>query len=253
MNPLQYRAVREKVAELDCILVRPENSAGEPVPPRGLAVFCHGFGAGGDDLVGLASELLQIAAPTSGLALLFPSAPISLEEQGMPGARAWWLLSLQRLLSAMEEGRYEQIREEVPEGIEASRDMLSATIATLLDRYAIDESRLLLGGFSQGAMLAVETACYGLKRPPAQLCLYSGALICEKQWKARASQLARTLILQSHGKLDTILPFQTGLWLREMLEAAGSTVDFIEFNGPHTIPQSAIEKTAHMLAQLIND
>ena len=243
---MRYQAARERIGTLDCVVIRPEAA----VRSAALGVFCHGFGAGGDDLVGLAGEILQVAMPQQPVTLVCPAALLSLEDQGLPGSRAWWLLSIQRLLSALEEGRYDQVREEVPEGIEEARAQLGATISLALDRCELDESKLLLGGFSQGAMLAVETACLGLPQPPQQLCLYSGALICEGRWKPVASRLKHTQIFQSHGRMDPILPLQTGQWLRDMLRAQGCQVDFVEFNGPHTIPATAITHTAKLLAEL---
>ncbi len=251
MNRLNYRAQRERIGSLDCVVVAPENSDGRAtIPIASVGVFCHGFGAGGDDLVGLAGELLQMMTGDAGTMLVFPAAPLTLEEQGMPDGRAWWMLSIQRLISDMDDGRYEQIREEVPPGIETARQRLTEVIQVVLERSGLNESKLLLGGFSQGAMLAVETALRGLPKPPAKLCLYSGALICELLWKPLAERLKQTEILQSHGRYDPILPLQTGMWLRDMLQAAGGTVEFIEFNGPHTIPPQAIEDTAKMLSRL---
>ncbi len=245
---MTYRASREKLGSLDCVVVQPDGQR----PVSAVGVFCHGFGAGGDDLVGMASDLLQDAALDSPVMLVFPAAPLSLEDQGMPDGRAWWLLSIQRLLSAMEDGRFDQVRQEIPDGIDDARKQLTEVIDSVLRRCELDESNLLLAGFSQGAMLSVETACRGLEKPPAALCLYSGALICEKQWSAAASKLAGAKVLQSHGRMDPILPLQTGSWLRELLSDAGCDVDFIEFNGPHTIPYEAIERTAQLLSELAN-
>lgn len=249
MNQLNYRAERTRIGALDCIVVAPAvaNDAAPP-PITTLGVFCHGFGAGGEDLVGLASELLSGSTSAGAVQLVFPAAPLSLDDQGMPGGRAWWLLSIQRLISAMEAGHYEQIRQEVPPGIDEARDQLTEVIEISLERAGLTSQQLLLGGFSQGAMLAVETSLRGLQQPPAKLCLYSGALICEQYWKPAASKLAQTQILQSHGRFDPILPLQAGRWLRDMLQSAECTVDFIEFSGPHTIPQEAIERTAAMFS-----
>ncbi|MEZ6133829.1 MAG: lysophospholipase [Pirellulaceae bacterium] len=246
MNPLRYQATRERLGSLDCVIISPETV--EPI--AGLAVFCHGFGAGGDDLVGLAGELLQVAAPQKPLVMVFPAAPLSLADQGMPGARAWWLLSIQRLMNALEEGRYEQVREEVPDGIEEARTALVESIEAAMQRYDVDESRLLLGGFSQGAMLSVETACLGLKQPPRQLCLFSGALICERRWRPVMPRLRDTKIFQSHGSTDMVLPLQTGLWLRDALTESECRVEFCQFAGPHTIPLEALEHSGKMLAEL---
>ncbi len=214
---------------------------------RKVAVLCHGFGAPGEDLVGLAQELLQATQAEEQVQLIFPAAPLSLDDQGMPGGRAWWLLSISRLIAAMEEGRFEQVRAEVPEGIDSARELLTETIQTALERVKLTENQLMLGGFSQGAMLAVDVACRGLAKPPAALTLYSGALICEKFWTQSVSNLAGCKIFQSHGKQDPILPFTMGMWLRDLLIKAGCDVDFLEFNGPHTIPWEALQRSAQLL------
>ena len=247
MNRIQYQAARRRIGALDCVVIGPT----EPdVPVAGLGVFCHGFGAGGDDLVGLAGGLLQRVDANAPLRLVFPTAPLELSDQGLPGGRAWWLLSIQRLLSAMEERRYDVIRAEVPDGIDSARAQLTETVELALGECQLDSSRLLLGGFSQGAMLSVDVALRGLAEPPGKLCLYSGALICEPEWRPRLDRLAACEILQSHGRLDPILPLLAGRWLHDMLVEGGSSVEFIEFDGPHTIPFEAIERTAAMLAEL---
>ncbi len=244
LSELVYRAKRELLGNLNCVVVQPEGS--EPI--KKVGVFCHGFGAPGDDLVGIAQELLSESDSETPMQLIFPAAPLSLDEQGMPGARAWWLLSIARLMAAMESGQFEQIREEIPEGIDEARASLTETIEIALERAKLTERNLLLCGFSQGAMLSMDVACRGLKEPPAALCLYSGALICERHWKETAARLTNCKILQSHGRQDIILPFTVGVWLRDLLLEAGCEVDFVGFNGPHTIPMEAIQRTADLLA-----
>ncbi len=246
MSELVYRARRERIGKLDCVVVQPDGA----VAIEKLGVFCHGFGASGDDLVGIAQELLNESAAEVPLQLIFPAAPLSLDSQGMPGARAWWLLSISRLIAAMDSGQFDEIRAEVPDGIDEARTSLTETIEISLERAKLTERNLLLGGFSQGAMLTMDTACRGLKQPPAALCLYSGALICESLWQEKVTRLATCQIVQSHGRQDAILPFVAGTWLRDLLLDAGCKVDFIDFNGPHTIPMAAIRQTAALLGSL---
>jgi phospholipase/carboxylesterase len=148
----------------------------------------------------------------------------------------------------MESGQFEQIREEVPDGIDEARACLTETIEIALERVQLNENSLLVGGFSQGAMLAMDVACRGLKVAPSALCLYSGALICERYWKASVPRLSACKIVQSHGRQDPILPFTAGAWLRDLLLNAKCKVDFIEFNGSHSIPMAAIERTARLLS-----
>ena len=247
MTQVSYRASQERIGQLDCITIQPQ------VAPRAVAVLCHGFGAPGDDLVGLAPDLLEARSSTAPVELIFPAGPLSLAAEGFPEGRAWWALSIQRLLAMMEQGQYELIREESPDGIEAARDALCEVIETALARRGLTSQHLLLGGFSQGAMLAMECACCGLAQPPAALALYSGCLIREPHWRVAAARLAGTRILQSHGELDPILPLRTGRWLYDLLLAHHCPVDFHQFAGPHTIPWEAIEGTAQLLDGLADD
>ncbi len=253
MAQLKYRAERTELGGLDCILVVPINESDEPLTPKLAGVFCHGFGAGGDDLVGIAGELLQSMGTEEPVVLAFPAAPIDLTDEGMPGGRAWWRLSIQRLMSALEDGRYEEVREEVPEGIDEARELLVGCVNALLEKFGLDHQRLCLGGFSQGAMLTVDAICRGLEHSPAIACLFSGALICERQWKKSVAKFAGVATVQSHGTIDPVLPLQTGKWLSELLTDGGCEVDFIEFHGPHTIPPEAIHKTALMLTKLLSE
>ncbi len=241
---MKYRHHRQQIGPLACSIVKPEE------PPQALAIFCHGFGASGDDLLGLAPDLLQSRASQEPVQLVFPAALLSLADEGFGDGRAWWRLSIQRLMNALEQGQYELVREESPPGIDQAREALVGLIEQLLQETGLGYSKLLLGGFSQGAMLSMEVACCGLPEAPAAMALYSGCLIRERQWKAGVNKLTDTKIVQSHGSLDPILPLRTGQWLRDLLISAGCKVDFLQFQGPHTIPGEALEATANLLDEL---
>jgi phospholipase/carboxylesterase len=243
----RYRTERQQIGSLKCAVVKSDEA------PRAVAVLCHGFGAPGDDLLGLAPDLLEARSGDEPVQLIFPAAPLSLADEGFGDGRAWWRLSIQRLLSVIEQGQYELVREESPPGIDEACSALSSTITQALDSAGLGSDRLLLGGFSQGAMLAMECACCGLDSAPGGLVLYSGCLIRERQWQAAVTKLAQTKIIQSHGELDPILPLRTGLWLRDLLLENGCQVDFMQFQGPHTIAWEAIEATANLLDELAAD
>ncbi len=91
-------------------------------------------------------------------------------------------------------------------------------------------------------MLAVDTVVRGLPAPPGKLAVMSGALICESLWRAGATRLQDLAVVQSHGRMDSILPVQTGRWLHELLVAGGASVDYLEFDGDHTIPFEMLPK-----------
>ncbi len=244
MPEIQYRTHRQQIGSLNCISIH-SNS-----PPKAIAVLAHGFGAPGDDLAGLAEDILQALNSYEPVQLIFPAALLSLADEGYGDGRAWWKLSIQRLLSVLEQGQYELVKEESPPGIDEARQALTEVVEQALTSAGLTHDKLLLGGFSQGAMLAMEVACLGLKQPPGAMALYSGCLIRYKQWHPQVARLANTPIVQSHGTMDPILPLRTGIWLRDLLVEGGCQVDFKQFNGPHTISGEAIEGTARLLDKL---
>lgn len=87
-------------------------------PPPLAVVLCHGFGAPGTDLVGLAQPLLMAEAVLAERAVfLFPVAPLDLAAQGMPGGRAWWLVDLERLINRPTPDLLDRFRRECPVGM----------------------------------------------------------------------------------------------------------------------------------------
>ena len=208
--------------------------------PHTLVVLCHGFGAPGDDLVPIAQMLLrQDPEGLAGVRFALPHAPHSLDAIGMPGGRAWWHLDLATLQAAAT-GRLERDRrDEIPDGLAPARRQLQATIDGLLRDAGLPVSRLVLGGFSQGAMITTDLALR-LEEAPAGLCIFSGTLLCRPQWEERAKRRAGLKVVQSHGRQDPLLPFRFAEELRDLLRAADLSVEFVPFNGQHTIPNAAM-------------
>src|SRR5262245_27415216 len=122
------------------------------------AVLLHGFGASGDDLVPLADEL---DAP---MRFVFPAAPLELS--GLYGdSRAWWLFDLEQLEEELRRGVPRDRSDEVPEGLPAARLQVTRLLDQLQARFSIPDERLVVGGFSQGAMLALDVALHRGKPP----------------------------------------------------------------------------------------
>lgn len=234
----RWNLTEELVGDLHCNLVLPPDSQ---VPNR-LCVLCHGFGASGNDLVSLAEPMIR-SLTTNAIVpvLVFPEAPIDLESQGMPGARAWWQLNMAKLMQLAATNDFGAMRNEIPPGIDEARGKLVTTIELLLEKFSLGYSQLTIGGFSQGAMLATDTTLRGTKEPPARLVAMSGALICESEWSNHIARLNEIEIFQSHGRQDSILPVQTGRWLHSFFKSSSSKkIDYLEFDGDHTIPYEII-------------
>ncbi len=119
--------------------------------PTKLAVFCHGYGAPGTDLVSLAEAIVsELGEASQHWRFLFPEAPLSLADIGMPGGRAWWPINMQQLVELCADGRWDLVRNEQPPGIDAARQALTECIELAMDEFGASRPQLLLGGFSQG-------------------------------------------------------------------------------------------------------
>jgi phospholipase/carboxylesterase len=99
---------------------------------------------------------------------------------------------------------------------------------------------LVLGGFSQGAMLSLDVA---LAAEPAvdRVVALSGLLLADSLPGLRAARPARPAIFASHGRQDPVLPFAEGEQARTLLASAGFSVTWRPFDGGHTIPPPIVE------------
>lgn len=237
-------AIRTRIQDLDCILV----DGG--LNPRILVVICHGYGASFDDLAPLSSEWIGLLGDKAAdFRFIFPDAPNSLAELGMPGGRAWWPINMARLAEAMQTSTFEELHVHQPPGIDQARAHLCATI----ERAKADlggQVPVVLGGFSQGAMLTLDVALRGQIDVPELLLLFSGTLVCQSEWQASLPRLADTKIYQSHGTIDPILPFSSAETLCSMLRDGGADIEFHSFVGPHTIDVESVARTAQLLADV---
>lgn len=210
-------------------------------------VLMHGYGAPGDDLVGLGGA---IDAPP-GTTFLFPEAPTALGDAAMMSllgdARAWWQIDVGRYQRAMMQGTLDAIVDEVPDGMKEAREKLNA----MLDAYEAETKtpgeRILLGGFSQGSMLATDLALR-TKRPLAGLIVMSGTLLAAHEWLPLMSARKDLRVFQSHGTQDPILPFAIAERLRHAFQEAGMRVSFTQFDGGHGIPPEVMRDLGTWLA-----
>jgi phospholipase/carboxylesterase len=202
-------------------------------------VLLHGFGAPGDDLVTLSQV---IDAPVR---FVFPEAPLELG--GLYGdSRAWWLLDLARLEDELRRGIPRDRRDEIPDGLPAARAQLGRLLDQLQARYGVTPDRLVLGGFSQGSMLALDVALHR-PTPPAGLVLMSCTLVAESEWQPRIGGLRGVPVLLSHGRADGLLPFGVAETLRDRLRTAGAAVEWLPFIGGHEISSEVLDATSRFL------
>ena len=180
--------------------------------PRQIIIL-HGFGASSADLYPLADEM----DPTGRFTWHFPQAPYPISYGGSTIGRAWFPRNEDEMRGAVEGIYFHRLEHMDPDGLrQAGSEVLE------LARYlGADPDALVLGGFSQGAMVAVE-AFVQAGRPPADLLLYSGSVIAADRWRERLAGMPAFGFFQSHGTADPVLPFAGAMRLFSLLEEIGT-------------------------------
>lgn len=207
-------------------------------------VLCHGYGAPGDDLVPLAR-----ATDAGRTRWFFPEAPLALDLEYGSDARAWWPVDMLRLQMELGRGRRSWDPATTPEGMLDARDKLIACLRSLIEEQGLDPARTILGGFSQGAMIATDvvlTSDLGFHN----LAILSGSHVSSARWSdallkrvALGSPGGSELhVLQSHGRNDLILPFAIAEALQRELVAAGAISSFVPFHGAHEIRPEVLDR-----------
>ena len=200
-----------------------------------LVVLLHGFGAPGDDLVALWRYL---NVPDE-VRFLFPVAPMQLD-MGFGDARAWWMLDMERIAQARAQGQWDELSQEVPRGLPPARKQILDLLALATETLSVQPGSLVLGGFSQGAMLSTDVVLHS-DIPFAGLALLSSSLIAKHEWLARLPNRKDLPVFQSHGTADPILACSMAQQLRYHIQTAGLPVSWAEFQGGHEIPVQVLE------------
>ena len=221
--------------------------------PQLAVVLCHGYGAPGTDLVPIGEAIFRSYPHLrSKVRFLFPVAPFSLEELGMIDGRAWWHLDIMTLSQAIARGDLPEGSSELLQGMDYAREQLQGLIDAVQRKMELSFQQLVLGGFSQGAVICTDLTLHA-QELPAALAIFSGTLVNETIWKQRSEEKPGLRVLQSHGTQDTVLPFSIAERLYHLLKTRSANIEFIRFTGEHTIPPEAFTQFVSLLNDLCQD
>lgn len=234
---------KRTIADLECIVVKDPSC----IAPKAVVILCHGFGAPPNDLVSLAREFMEIDGPQQEVVYIFPSAPIEIDP--LFDARAWWMIDVEKIQQLMMDGQTREMQRESPELLPERRASLTRLIDRCRDDYSLPASKVIVGGFSQGSMLATDVALH-YPEPLGGLIIWSGALINAKIWTPEANRQTPINIVQSHGRSDPILPIAGAQDLRDMMTREKHRVRYVEFEGQHAIPIEAIELANQLIGEV---
>jgi phospholipase/carboxylesterase len=159
------------------------------------------------------------------------------------------MIDMVRMQLAMAAGIDRDLSKDVPEGLAEAR----RAVDEMLDALAkeMPDARLVLGGFSQGAMLTLDVALHNPSRKLAGLVQLSGTVIAEAEWRRLFPGRKGLKVYQSHGRADAILPFAAAERLSKMLsDEMSGEVTFDPFHGPHTIPPQTLKRLSTWIRDL---
>ena len=182
---------------------------------KSLVVFLHGYGADGNDLIGLGREWAGLLPDT---AFVSPHAPTPCAQS--PAGREWFPLTMRD-------------PHEYARGVEQARPALDAFLDRELEALGLDDAALALTGFSQGTMMALHC---GPQRPGqiAGIVGYSGLLADPKSLASGDFRHPPALLV--HGDSDGVIPVAALFGAAQGLAAAGIPVEWhISAATPHGI------------------
>lgn len=166
--------------------------------------------------------------------LVFPQGPL----RGPNGARGWWWLDTEGHIPAGE--RFADFSTANPGGIKVA----SRLVRNLLDK---EPGPVILGGFSQGAMLSAEIA-FQTDQPLAGLVLLGGTTVNETAWVERFAGRRKMPVFIAHGRGDGVLSFGRMERFQARLTDAGLEVTWFPFSGGHNVPDTVIAALNEFLA-----
>jgi len=199
--------------------------------PKQLVVFLHGYGANGEDLIGLAPVLAPLLPDA---AFHSPNAPYPCP--GAPGGYQWFgIARLDPILMAA--------------GVRAAAPFAVHFIDGLQQRYGLGDGQTVLIGFSQGTMMALHI---GLRREHALAGIigFSGLLAAPE---TLAEELrSRPPVLLVHGRDDEMVPFAMMPAAEAALRNAGIAVESLAVPGlGHSIEESGLRRAAQFLQRVL--
>ncbi|RBA23899.1 alpha/beta hydrolase [Herminiimonas fonticola] len=206
--------------------------------PTVAVIWMHGLGADGNDFVPIVKELDLEGCPA--IRFVFPHAPMM--EVTINGGRmmpAWFDIS------SSEFGRDDDER-----SVRNSEVDIRALIEREKER-GIATDKILIGGFSQGCAMTLQTGLRYPEKLGGLLCL-SGYLPLEDSFEAERSEANKNIpIYYGHGRGDQVIPITRAQQTLALLQKHGYNVEWHEYDMPHSVCMEEIDDISNFLKRVL--
>jgi phospholipase/carboxylesterase len=201
---------------LNCIKINPDR------PATATILWLHGLGADGNDFAPIVPEL-QLPGDLA-VRFVFPNAPLMPVTINNGYVMPAWF----DIISMNMDQRADQAG--ITESVMALHQLIEHE-----EQNGVPADKIIIGGFSQGAVIALTA---GLRFPKrlAGIFALSGYLPFANEVMAQTSLAARdTPILVAHGTEDTVVPYSAGLATCDVLQRSGLQVSWHSYAMAHSV------------------
>lgn len=208
-------------------------------PEPGFAViWLHGLGADGHDFEPVVPELrLPDSTPVR---FIFPHAPIQpVTINGGMAMRAWYDITAMDLSAGVDEN-----------GINRSVDHLHGLIRMVVDE-GIPARRIVLAGFSQGGVIALQTGLPYPERLAGIIALSTYVALPDALRGSSEDANRETPIFMAHGRFDPVIPLSLGKQSRDFLTEGGYPVQWRDYPMEHSVHPEEIRDLGDWLKDII--
>lgn len=208
--------------------------SGEDTSP--CLLFFHGYGAHAQDLSGFHTLKLPVSCRW-----IFPNGPLKL---GAPydifGGRAWFSLKVNDNQLFSDEYSLLHLKKHCQQ------------LFTFIKSLNLSSDKMILGGFSQGAIMALNLALR-MNPPPQALVIMSGALFPQEILdKEKHTFSKKSSFFQCHGKTDPLLLYSEAKKVCDFLHDLEWKGHFISFNSGHEIPHAVLLQVQEFISHQLS-
>jgi len=201
-------------------------------------IWLHGLGADGHDFESIVPELHL--ADELGIRFIFPHAPMrSITINNGFVMRGWYDIRSLQLNNT-----------EDIDGVEVSAGQLTELMEEELAE-GIDSKKIILAGFSQGGVIALQA---GLRyhKPLGGIMALSTYIADQSHLAQRISAENRQLpVLMAHGKYDDVIPVELAIKSKNLLESLNYSVEWHDYPMAHSIHPEEVQVITHWIRSIL--